>query len=101
MKRSDLYFGQTVFLRSLRYTEDMFGTDEDLKSMIGREIVVYDFDISYNNIIRIMHPALGTLYSIHLSDVIANKPPIKLDKRRIIKVEQGKEVTFDEKQLFT
>ena len=100
MKRSDLYFGQTVFLRSLDQTDNMFGADEDLKSMLGREIVIYDFDVSHNNIIRIMHPSMGILYPIHLDDISLSKPKIKLDKRRIIKVERGKEVTFDENQLF-
>ena len=100
VKRSDLHFGQTVFLSSLDQTEKMFGADNDLKSMLEKEIVIYDFDISYNFIIRIMHPALGTLYPIHLDDISLTKPHVKLDKRRIIKVEQGKEVIFDETQLF-
>lgn len=101
MKRSELHFGQTIFLRTLNKTDSMFGSDEDLKNMVGQYIKIYDFDVSYNNIIRIIHSWTGTYYSIHTDDISLTEPPLpKMDEEKIIKVQHGEKVTFDEKQLF-
>jgi len=100
VKRSDLHFGQSVFLRTLYKTDNVYGADSELRSMVGHEIIIHDFDMNITDGIRILHPTSGTIYSIHVHDIELHAPiEPEMEKAKIIKVIRGKEVTFDVDQL--
>ena len=93
MKRIKLHKGSIVFINSLNSTNDHFGSNREMNSLIGYYIEVKGLSDQYRQAIKITHPSSNETYIIHCNDV--SFEPILKNPRKIIKVERAIKGKFD------
>jgi hypothetical protein len=97
VKRSELHFGQRIFLNKLSYTEHSYGTDSTLAELKGTYVNVLEFCDFDDRCIKIVHPVRGYEYTIHVADLTLKNPEEEFDERDecILNVVNGESAVFD------
>jgi len=95
VKRSEIHFGQRVFLKSLYETAHNFGIENELQDLKGTYVTVHEFSNYDNNCIIIIHPTTGKEYTLCLGDITLHRETFNEKEKPILNLEGGKEAVFD------
>ena len=95
MKRSDLHFGQRVFLKSLNDTSHNFGIEQALLDLKGIYVNIHEFSDYDNNCVVIIHPTTGREYTMCASDLSLHRETFNDSEKPVLNLEGGKDAVFD------
>ena len=103
MNRSEMHFGQKLYLKTLYETDDQYGSEKELRELIGSYVTIYEFCYHDPYAVRIKHPLSGYEYSIRVEDLRKTGPKFdgSNDAKKSVRLSYKKKpVTFDVKRLF-
>jgi len=95
VKRSEIHFGQRLFLKSLNDTSHNFGIEQALQDLKGTYVTIHEFSDYDNNCVVIIHPSTAKKYTLCLGDLTPHRETFNESEKPVLKLEGGKEAVFD------